>query len=118
MTVECMFCEKLVDETIIADGVVCCSKCAEKRKKLDVQNFYFTFGSTESQPFIGGWVLVKAVELGAAIRVFRSYFPDYRPGTLSCAFVYSEKEMRKTTMYFGGNLGAKCHMILNEEKNG
>jgi hypothetical protein len=74
--------------------------------------FYFTYGS-EGYDFEGGWTLIYAQDLDAAIGAFRIYHPN-RSGNecLMCASFYSEAEFKKTNMYNKGNLGARCHEVI------
>ena len=79
---------------------------------MQINNFYFTFGTDEAFPFQGGWVIVKAPDMMTARQIFMLYFPSVS-GYLNCAFVYSEEEFKKTKMYKDGeNMGAGCHMII------
>ncbi len=72
---------------------------------------YFTYGSSKSHPYEGGWTLVKAPDRNAALCAFRAIHPS--PGLLlCCAAVYDEEEFKKTEMYKKGNRGAFCHEVI------
>lgn len=43
-----------------------------------MENFYFTFGTDKSQPFYGGWIIVKAKNMREAALIFKMYFPNLR----------------------------------------
>ena len=74
--------------------------------------FYFTFGSSETQPFYGGWVEVVADGREAAIEKFQARFPNHGD-YVNCAFIYSEDEWKHTGMAAdGNNLGHGCHEVI------
>lgn len=79
-----------------------------------MKNYYFTFGENDvNQPFRGGWVIVKAVSIGAAMRIFNEYFSNHRESQMcNYAIVYNESEFKKTQMYKNGNFGRRCHGII------
>lgn len=81
----------------------------------DKYNFYFTFGS-EGHPYVGGWSVVEAPDMGRACEVFRAYHPDVIEGRLNCCSVYHEETWGSTIMAVKGlNLGAGCHEIIHWE---
>lgn len=87
---------------------------------MKINNYYFTFGTSESFPFQGGWVIIKAPNMIAARKIFACYFPN-TSDCLNCSFVYTEEEFLFTKMYEEGhNMGAGCHLIIGpyEEKEG
>ena len=47
------------------------------------KNFYFTFGTDDTQPFYGGWVLVLAKDRNAAVNKFRKKYPDKEKDTVN-----------------------------------
>ena len=74
-------------------------------------NFYFTFGSDETFPFKGGWVVVKASSFEEAVEKFKKRY-GHENGPVNCAFIYPEDEFKKTKMYSLGNLGYFCHDVI------
>lgn len=78
-----------------------------------VKKFYFTFGTSESYPFQGGWVEIFAEDRKKAAEVFRKHHPDKFEGTLNCADVYSEEGFSKTKMV-DGNFGERCHAVYHQ----
>ena len=94
-----------------ADPIDYCQK-ARDEKQGQPPTFYFSFGSSDSYPFRGGWVEVRADDIKQAETLFRSHFPDRHPGVLNCAFVYTEQEWRKTLMAEGHG-GQKCHQVID-----
>ena len=78
-----------------------------------MRSYYFTFGNDSSQPFYGGWIIVKAKNMECAEEIFKLYFPCAKNDeTVNCAFVYSEWEFKKTKMYSSDNFGKRCHGII------
>lgn len=77
------------------------------------ENFYFTYGLSEKQPFKGGWTKISAPNKHLACEIFRAYHPDRTPGILNCADVYDESQFQKTTMFQNGeNIGAGCRETI------
>lgn len=76
-----------------------------------MQKFYFTFGTSEKFPFCGGWVEVHAPDYITAIRTFRAKYPDITEGILNCSDVYTSEQFNQSKMA-NGNLGTKCHGVL------
>lgn len=80
--------------------------------------FYFTYGSSESMPFQGGWTEIEVTGPGTsdvlagqiACGAFRAVHPDPYPNApLQCAGVYREEDFKKTSMHqVGRNLGKGC----------
>ena len=60
-----------------------------------MQNFYYTFGTSKTFPFQKGWVQVQAEDREQADQLFRSKYPDNFPGYVNCAFVYQEDEFKE-----------------------
>lgn len=78
--------------------------------KMSLRKYYFTFGTDNRYPYIGGWVLVYATDIKHAANLFREKYPDRdNYGCLNCADYYSEKEFK---MKETGNLGAYCHDVI------
>lgn len=69
---------------------------------------YFTYGTSENQPFIGGWTEVEAPDIKTACALFRAYHPDKTEGILNCADYYTEEQFKDTTMHEEGNYGYRC----------
>lgn len=43
---------------------------------MDLQKFYFTYGSDDVQPYCGGWTVVWAPNYHMACQAFRAVHPD------------------------------------------
>lgn len=67
--------------------------------------FYFTYGTSESYPFKGGWTEVEAPDMRTAIAVFRLAHPDKAENTINCAFYYTEEEFYADDSFVNGNRG-------------
>lgn len=70
--------------------------------------FYFTYGCSETQPFVGGWTEVEAPSRAVANQIFRAYHPDRTIGFLNCSSVYEEAQFQRTEMFKTGNFGKRC----------
>lgn len=71
--------------------------------------FYFTYGTSDTQPFKGGWTEVEAPDARSAAALFRAYHPDWEEGFLNCSSVYDQEEFEKTEMFGpNGNFGHRC----------
>lgn len=75
--------------------------------------FIYTFGSSESFPYRGGWVEVIADDLREAHKKFRAHFPDQTPGILNCCDYYTEDQFIGTDMPITGNRGEYCYEIID-----
>ena len=75
----------------------------------DIKKWFFTFGTYLGFPFQRGWVEIEAPTREQAVQVFRAYWPDRTPGTVNCAFIYSEDEFKETRMYKGEYPEEHCH---------
>ena len=73
-----------------------------------LNTYYFTYGTSESYPYQGGWTEVKAPTLAAAKNIFRAVHPDRTRGILNCADFYDEDTFKKTEMWSEGNFGERC----------
>ena len=99
-------------------GFILCGITSEEYRKANSieaeqpPTFYFSFGSSDSYPFRGGWVEVRTDDVKQAETLFRSHFPDKHPGVLNCAFVYTEQEWRETPMAEGHG-GQRCHRVID-----
>lgn len=80
---------------------------------MDLEKFYFTYGSDDDQPYCGGWTVVWAPNYHMACQAFRAVHPDRIPNVLNCASVYSAKEFEKTKMFGSeGNFGRRCRETI------
>ena len=81
---------------------------------MEMKRFYFTFGTDERYPFKGGWIIVKAKNLSAAINAFRAYFPNREEsGLLNCSDYYDQTNFILSRMFNEGNLGSYCHGVIS-----
>ena len=80
---------------------------------MDLEKFYFTYGSDDVQPYCGGWTEVWAPNYQMACQAFRAVHPDRIPNILNCSSVYSAREFEKTKMFGpGGNFGLRCRETI------
>ena len=75
-------------------------------------NFYFTYGTSKTQPFYGGWTKVIAKDQKSAIELYEKKHPRTEYGLLNCAGVYPEDYFLTTKMFTNGNYGFGCHEEL------
>ncbi len=77
-----------------------------------MKKFYFTYGTDRGYPFRGGWTLIIAPNISAAIQIFKAYHPN-RDGSdcLNCADYYTES-FEVGESYKTGNFGGYCHEII------
>ena len=82
------------------------------------QSFYYTFGTSDSQPYKRGWVEVKAAERGEADTLFRMRFPDQIPGVLNCSSVFDEQTFHRilSETYAGAPDWCICHEVISLQK--
>lgn len=73
--------------------------------------YFYTFGTSLQFPYQRGWVEIHAESSEEANKKFRSRFPDVNPGTLNCAFVYTEEQWNKMEPEKNWH-GWKCHEII------
>ena len=72
--------------------------------------FYFTYGTSQTFPFQGGWTEVIAPNRQAAVGAFRAIHPDVTPNIINCSFIYSEEQFKNTCLNDGtGNMHLFCH---------
>lgn len=76
-----------------------------------MNKYYFTFGTSKQFPFCSGWVEVIAPDRKAAVRTFRSKYPDVNEGIVNCSDIYTADQFSRSEMV-NGNLGAGCHETL------
>lgn len=72
------------------------------------KTFYYTFGNSDTSPYIGGWVEIVAPEIRMADYIFNMMFPP-RGGVMRCAGIYTQENFAKTSMPKNGNFGKFCH---------
>lgn len=70
-----------------------------------IKNFYFTYGTSESYPFQGGWTKIEAFNRECAIQIFKALHPNIHEGIINCCDMYTEEEFRQSEMWSKGNLG-------------
>lgn len=79
------------------------------------KHFYFTYGTDSRYPFRGGWSLVYAPDITAAIAIFRAYHPDRDDsGLINCASYYSGEYFESSESFKTGNFGGYCHETLGQ----
>lgn len=76
-----------------------------------MRKYYFTFGTSKQFPFCGGWVEIIAPDRPAAVKTFRSEYPDIHEGIVNCSDIYTEEDFLRSGMT-SGNFGASCHRTL------
>lgn len=77
-----------------------------------MKRFYFTFGSSDNMPFIGGWVEIFARDLKQAANIFKKMYPNtLNDEVLNCADYYTEEQFLQSGMV-KENLGKRCHAII------
>jgi hypothetical protein len=75
--------------------------------------FYFTFGSSSTYPFYGGWAKVIAKDRDDAVRKFNEKYPPVEDDLVRCAFIYPQHIFVQTQMFLAGNnLGEACHIVI------
>lgn len=76
------------------------------------QVFFFTYGTSKSQPFSGGWTQISADSYEDACDVHARIFGLTGDGLGRFCSAYTEAMWAKTDMGSKGNLGAFCQMVL------
>lgn len=75
--------------------------------------FYFTYGQSKHQPFIGGWTEAEAPDFDAAVAAFQAYHHNRNDGLVNCGGIYPEEEFMKTKMaQTGKNFGVGCREVI------
>lgn len=78
-----------------------------------MERFYFTYGTSPCFPFEGGWTLVYAPDLHAAIQIFKAYHPHPNGDCLiNCSDYYTEEQFEQGDIFRDGNRGAFCHEVI------
>lgn len=76
------------------------------------ERFYFTFGTDDSHPYQGGWLIIEAPNCQTACNIFHTLYPNEH-GCLRCADIYTEDTFKQTCMYENNsNFGNKCHATI------
>ena len=80
-----------------------------------LQSFYYTFGTTDSQPYQRGWVEVQAQNRSQADTLFRSRYPDREEGHLNCSSVYDQETFPHILDHFysGSPDWTVCHDVIS-----
>lgn len=74
------------------------------------RTFYFTYGESENQPYVGGWTVVEAETLEEAKKAYIAYHPLTAEELISCACINSEEEFKETVMYRTNGLREKIYV--------
>lgn len=83
--------------------------------ELQLHSFYYTFGTSITQPFYKGYLEIRAEDRKTADALFRSNYPDKIPGFLNCSSIYDENtighflEAIKTAPDWG-----ICHRVITQ----
>lgn len=80
--------------------------------------YYFTYGTSDTQPFVGGWTEIEAPDARSAAALFRAYHPDRDEGILNCSSVYTQELFEHTEMFREGNFGFRCHERIQLTRTG
>lgn len=70
---------------------------------MDLEKFYFTYGSDDVQPYCGGWTEVWAPNYQMACQAFRAVHPDRIPNILNCS-TNQEQNEHEVTIQMVGNV--------------
>jgi len=83
----------------------------------DLQPFYFTFGTSETQPYMRGWLEIFAEGKNQAIEIFRSRYPDRIPGLINCSFIYDKEAFANIQQkyYLNDPTWNICHETLRAD---
>lgn len=71
--------------------------------------YIFTYGTSDTYPFYGGWFVVGAPNRNAAVSLFRMVHPDAHEGIVNCCDIYRFEDFEKTSMWVNGNFGYRAH---------
>ena len=74
--------------------------------------YIFTYGTSNTYPYHGGWTQVNANSRAAAIAAFRAVHPDVVEDCINCCDIYTVDDFVKTSMFKNGNLGSMCHEVI------
>lgn len=80
--------------------------------------YYYTYGTNDKYPFVGGWTEIVANSHAVANQVFKRIHPNLtNPEYLNCCGVYLHDEIVNTTMFRDGNFGRHAHerIIVNDD---
>lgn len=73
--------------------------------------FYFTYGS-EGQDYYGGWTVVEAPNINAAIAAFNAFHKP-KGEFINCSSIYLETDIKQSNMWKNGNFGQFCHETIS-----
>lgn len=89
---------------------------SDNSKDSELQSFFYTFGTSETQPFEKGWIEVQASDAKEADEIFRASYPDKIPGLLNYASVYDEETFARVYQeHYKGTSWDVCHGVLSPE---
>ena len=75
--------------------------------------YYFTYGTSESMPYKGGWTEVHADNINQAVALFDAVHPR-KSEFVNCSSIYTEEQFIKTSMFIeNDNFGAGCREIIS-----
>lgn len=75
-----------------------------------MEKFYFTYGTDKGYPFRGGWTLITAPNMSAAVQIFKTFHPNRDDNEcLNCADYYRADYFESSESYKTGNFGGYCH---------
>jgi hypothetical protein len=81
-----------------------------------MNKYYFTYGTNNLQPFVGGWTEIEAPDITDACALFRMFHPDRSENTLNCSSVYDESYFVTTSMFKNGSYGFRCHERISVQR--
>lgn len=95
------------------DGIPIAVLAGDSIKAVELQKFYFTFGS-EGQLYNGGWVLIHAVDKADAIKKFKKRYKEksMKNHKLNYSLSYYQEDFEATRMFSDGNFGVYCHEVI------
>jgi len=79
-----------------------------------MNEYYFTFGTSELFPFKKGYIIVVADNENRAIKIFNAHYLPVHDDVVNCSFIYSEEEFIKTNMFEDYPDWDICHRILEQ----
>ncbi len=77
-----------------------------------MNRYYITYGTSDTQPYQGGWSVVYAESEAEARQKHAKRHGTTESGTLRFAFSYTEERFNATDMPFEGNLGGYEHEVI------
>lgn len=80
---------------------------------MDLEKFYFTYGSDDVQPYCGGWTEVWAPNYQMACQAFRAVHPDRIPQYPELLQRVQRKGVRENQdVRPGRNFGLRCRETI------